>query len=74
MFPSFFLFLSSSEDMLIDFRVGEGERGVGRERERDTNQLPLTCAPTGNRTCDLPVYRMLLQPTEPHQPGHLAGF
>ena len=73
--------------MLIDFRERgrEGERG--RETcMRNINPLPLAhsltgtkpatraCALTKNRTRDLSVYRMALQPTEPHQPGRVLGF
>ena len=57
------------------------ERGEGREKEKERNisvWLPLTphllgtwpatmaCALTGNRTGDILVYRMMLQPIEPH--------
>ena len=37
--------------------------GPGRE------PIAWVCALTGNRTHDLLVYGMTLQPTEPHQPG-----
>ena len=62
------------------------ERGGRRERERGRDTLiscllhapqpgtePITQAraPTGNQTCDLSIYRTMLQPTEPHQPGRV---
>ena len=52
------------------------------ERERNIDQLPLThlplrtwptsqaCALTGNLTSNPSVYRLALNPREPHQPGH----
>ena len=50
----FFLFLSSPEDILINFRErgrwGEREREIERERERDIDQLPLECAQTRDQT------------------------
>ena len=39
--------------MCIDFR----ERGVGGERERNIDGLPLAQVPTGHHTDDLLVYR-----------------
>lgn len=36
-----------------------------RERERNINQLLPILAPTGNQTCNLLLYRVMLQPTEP---------
>ena len=64
--------------MRTDFTGREGRK---RERERNINRLPLVHVPPGtepatqvyaligNRTCELLVYRTLLQPTEPYQPG-----
>ena len=63
--------------MLLDFR----ERG--REGERGGETLigcflgtePATqaCALTGNQTHNLSGYGMMLQPTEPHEPGQMAA-
>ena len=73
------IFLSSLEDILIDYRERgrEGVRKKGRETlmwERNMDPLSLTpttyvCALTRNIICDLSVYGVMLQPTEPHQPG-----
>ena len=76
--------------MLTDFRErGEGRRRE-RERNidvRDKHPIScLICTPagdricslgmslTGNWPCDLLVYGMMLQPTEPHWPGVLFLF
>ena len=44
----FILFLSLPKDMLIDFREKERKR----ERERNTDRLPLVHTPTGDKTCN----------------------
>ena len=76
------IFLSPPEDRPIDFREGKGgrERGMKQQWERNPDWLPLVqtytgtkpttqaCALNGNLTCDLPLYRMMLQPTETHEP------
>ena len=69
-----FIFLSSTENMVIDFREKWKE---GRERDRET-LISHTCPypfPGSNLqskfvcACDLLVLRTTLQPTEPYQPG-----
>ena len=55
-----------------------GERKREREERnidvRNISQLPPIRAPTGNRTHDLWVYGMMLQPTEPPSQGLYALF
>ena len=62
---------------------GKGKRKRETERQREKHRLVASCmrpdrwpnlqtqayARTGNGTRNLSVYRMMLQPTEPHQPG-----
>ena len=77
-------FLSSPEDMFIDFQREEkgGEREGEKHRLVDFHMcLPCPPAPTKdgthnpgicpdrNRTCNPQVYGMTVHPTEPHQPG-----
>ena len=68
-----------------DREIEETQREREKERERRKYQLvvflyvPLlgvesttwVLALTGNRTCNLSVYGMMLQPTEPYWPGCL---
>ena len=83
------LFLSSPEEMLLDCRerarVGERERNIDvTEKHRwvapplGPNQGPISqpwCAPWPGTDCEIfLVYGMMLQPTEPHQPGLFALF
>ena len=71
-------FLSSPEDMLIDFRERGREGGGRRETsigslsyalQEGTEPAILASALTGNQTRDLLVHRMMFQSTEPHQLG-----
>ena len=55
---------------------GEREREEEEEKERkksicerNINQLPSVCAPTGDQTCNLLVCRTALQATEPPRQG-----
>ena len=41
---------------------------------RASNPRPRRCALTGNQTPNLLVYRVMIQPTEPHQPGSVTGL
>lgn len=73
--------------MLIDFRErGEGRSRETPMRETNvpsvasyapqlgTEPIIEVCALTGSGTCDLLVYGMVLQPTEPHWPGFFVLF
>ena len=78
------IFLSSPEDAFL-LLLRERKRNID---VRETHQLvaflcaprpgikPATwvCALTGNQTCDFSVYRMTLQPAEPHRPGLYGDF
>ena len=56
--------------MSSDSREKGRGRGAEKERERNLDWLPPICAPTGNRTCDLLVYGLTLQPVEPLGQGN----
>ena len=73
-------FLSSPKDMLLDFTERGRKEKHQWERETSIGCLsyaswpgtePATqaCAQTGNGTCSPLVYKIILQPTEPHYPG-----
>ena len=58
--------------MFIDFRDSKESGGhTHRDRQRDINQLPPIRALTGDQICNLSVYGMMLQPTEPLGQGKL---
>ena len=65
-------FFNAHKDMLLDFER-EGKEGretsigcLSHAPRPGTEPLTYVCVLSGNRTHNLSVYRMMLQPTEPH--------
>lgn len=72
----FYFFIFNSQPrifFIIDFK--ERRRGGGmKERKTETLIGCLPTCPTGDRTCNLLMYRSVLQPIGPPSQTYLAGF